>query len=69
MQTFPGTTCSTGEMNAEEITNANAALIESLDMLADEMKADEFRRDETSIAVLKAHIATMRRMLGPFAAA
>lgn len=55
-------------MDAQQITNANAALIESLEMLQDEMAYEECRRDETTIAVLRSHIAYMRRILGNKAA-
>jgi hypothetical protein len=63
MQTFKGTNSSTGEMDAQQVTDANAALLESLCQLSDEMAFEP--RDETSIAVLKDHIASLRRMLGP----
>lgn len=67
MQTFKGTNSSTGEMDAQQVTNANAALLESLADLADEMTFEP--RSETSISVLKNHITYLRRILGPFAAA
>lgn len=63
MQTFKGTTSSTGEMDAQQVTDANAALLEALCELSDEMAFEP--RNETSIAVLQGHIATLRRMLGP----
>lgn len=64
MNTFPGTNSSTGEMDAEQITNANDALLESLCQLSDEMALE--RPDETTISVLKNHISYLRRILGPF---
>ena len=67
MQTFKGTNSSTGEMDAQQVTNANAALAASVAELADELRFEP--RDETSIRVLENHIAYLRRILGPFAAA
>lgn len=67
MQTFKGTNSSTGEMDAQQVTNANAALVQSVAELADEMRFE--RRDEATISVLQNHIAYLRRILGPFAAA
>lgn len=69
MQRFKGTDSSTGEMDAQQVTDANAALLAAIELLEGELQVDEYYRDETTISVLRDHIASLRRMLGPYAAA